>query len=362
MTAWAEAHPPLFCKAKCKSHANWKKPSDNEACIKACAARHAPPAPTAKPQVVSSKLVAHHAAAQQIHLDLSAIAAKVAGIIAANKHSQKPKKPADPRAAEDATLQASAEKSVEAKEKAMVAAEENVEHHMDAMRTWSKGLEKGGLNKIGLKEYGVAKAMARERRETAREVVPHREHLSSIEESRQLRKAGVSTADITGAFHFPMAHQTSAETFGSSNGGGSFGDGGAGASAFGEAGAGVSGGGGKGFGGDSGGGGKDNSVTDMQDAAKVGSIEASTRLQAAAAVNSLIKAGPHPPLAEGKGGRGRTDGRIKIQVFPGSARPLRTVVDPTSIKFWKTLDSGGVDVDRPAEKGKSRILQEGTGR
>jgi hypothetical protein len=36
------------------------------------------------------------------------------------------------------------------------------------------------------------------------QVVPHKEHLTGIEETRQLEKAGVSKADIVGAFHLPL--------------------------------------------------------------------------------------------------------------------------------------------------------------
>jgi len=55
-------------------------------------------------------------------------------------------KRADPRAVEDAKLQAAAEKLVEAKERAMISLEKAEQKHLQAMQTWSKGLETGTAN------------------------------------------------------------------------------------------------------------------------------------------------------------------------------------------------------------------------
>ena len=38
------------------------------------------------------------------------------------------------------------------------------------------------------------------------------------------------------------------------------------------------------------------------------------------------------------------------QVWPGSARPLRARLNPTSIRFWKALDKAGVDVSRHSRR------------
>ena len=101
----------------------------------------------------------------------------------------------------------------------------------------------------------------------------------------------------------------------------------------------------------------------------MGTIAHATRVEARSAVNSIINSGPRhrldgPGSVRANGRRGRSKGHIKIEVFPGSLRPLRARVDPTSIRFWKELDAGGVDVGRAARTSATanqRILEQGTG-
>jgi hypothetical protein len=79
-------------------------------------------------------------------------------------------------------------------------------------------------------------------------------------------------------------------------------------------------------------------VTDLKAMGKVGHITDSVQARANAAVDALIsnphaKSSTKPDLKQ-----------LKISVYPGSSRPLRAKLSPTSIAFWKKLDSAGVDL------------------
>jgi hypothetical protein len=89
------------------------------------------------------------------------------------------------------------------------------------------------------------------------------------------------------------------------------------------------------------------SEDDLKALGQVGPIAASNKAKANDAVEALIK--------DPQGNRGRASAEdpipnkvagknmLEISVYPGSARPLRARVSPTSIGFWKTLDAQGVD-------------------
>lgn len=86
----------------------------------------------------------------------------------------------------------------------------------------------------------------------------------------------------------------------------------------------------------------DSSVSDTKAMGKIGHIDASTKARAQAAVAALMK-NPHAQF----GGAEEHQGSLKISVYPGSSRPLRAKLSPTSIAFWKKLDDAGVNV-RPS--------------
>jgi len=226
----------------------------------------------------------------------------------------------DPREEEDNQLEKQAQEHMKWQEAALVQEEKDEQKRIKQMNSWSRQLVHGGLNRIGFDEYGVGKAMKRMRKKKEEKTMPQKLQVSARKEARQLRKAGVSESDILGTFHLyespsdsssprpsnshlsrhaHLLHLLSHSKSKSQ---------------------------------------EPSDVSDLKAMQKVGKISAATEARASEAVQSII---------DGKGKQAihastKKLSPLKIDVYPGSLRPLRTKVNPTSIKFWKQLDSSDV--------------------
>mmetsp|Transcript_4983 Transcript_4983/g.17995 ORF Transcript_4983/g.17995 Transcript_4983/m.17995 type:complete len:520 (-) Transcript_4983:283-1842(-) len=252
----------------------------------------------------------------------------------------------DPREEEDDKLEKQAQERMKWQEAALVQEEKDEQRRIKQMNSWSSQLLHGGLNRIGFNEYGVGKAMKRMRRKTEERTMPQKMQVSARKEARQLRKAGVSESDILGTFHLYDSPSSSSpkhvhlarhvhliHLLGKKKSRSQ----------------------------------SSPDVSDLKAMQKVGKISEATEAKANEAVQSIIDGkDKHGASAVSSSSSSPASSRrikpsppLKIDVYPGSLRPLRTKVNPTSIRFWKQLDNSGVHFhqDRGREGDPIHLLQ-----